>query len=164
MNIKDTLLGRIYNNQRSNSKLRGHDMPSYNLEEFRVWARADKRFNKIFKEWVASGFEPNKVPSFDRFDNDEGYSFCNISCTTWEENRAGGGRKRIPVLCKANGVLMSVYDSAKSAAKAVNCHSTEITATCRGRRKLTRGYEWEYAMDYIDNGLIADELFRSVCD
>jgi hypothetical protein len=44
--------------------------------------------------------------------------------------------------------LIKIYDSAKEAAKAVNCPIQNITRVCRGGRNSARGFKWCYLTDY----------------
>jgi hypothetical protein len=46
------------------------------------------------------------------------------------------------------GNLIQIYDSAKEAAKKINCPIQNITRVCRKERKSARGYKWMYLIDY----------------
>ena len=54
-----------------------------------------------------------------------------------------------------SGKLICIYDSATSAAKAVGCTPTPISASCRGKKGIIKGYNWEYVspMYYLDNNI-----------
>ena len=47
-----------------------------------------------------------------------------------------------------NNELIKIYDSAKDAAKEVNCPIQNITRVCRGDKNTARGYKWVYLKDY----------------
>lgn len=51
-------------------------------------------------------------------------------------------RLKIPVHCLETGIT---YSGVSEAARATGCSTSNIVACCKGRRKTTGGYHWEYA-------------------
>lgn len=84
---KKGLLGKIHSAQRQSSKRRGHTPPEYTLNQFRERYINDETFNKLFNEWVESGYEKMLSPSFDRLYDSKGYSFDNLNAwMAWKDN------------------------------------------------------------------------------
>ena len=57
----------------------------------------------------------------------------------------GGGKKAKPVIRTDASGVETRYDSVASAARAVGCHGTQISACCNGKQKTGHGYIWRYA-------------------
>ena len=83
---KNGLVSLIIRSQRKASKARGHEMPTYTLDELKSWVFSQPNFETLFNEWVASGFNRWKKPSIDRIDEKLSYNFRNIRLVTWREN------------------------------------------------------------------------------
>ena len=77
----------MYKTQVRNSKVRKMELPNYTKQEFKEWLYKNN-FKKLYDNWVISGFDKNKKPSADRFDDFKPYSFENIRLVTWYQNRA----------------------------------------------------------------------------
>lgn len=91
-------LTKVYAQQRSNSKKRGHSLPTYSKEELRMWLAKEPMktiFEELYSEWVESDYQKEFTPSLDRLDNDKGYSLDNIQIVTWEQNRINYNQKSI---------------------------------------------------------------------
>lgn len=84
---KNGLVTRIYSQQKSNSKLRGHNPPNYTKQELKEWLYSQKRFHELYSNWVASGYESNLSPSCDRTENAQCYSLERLLVMTWKQNR-----------------------------------------------------------------------------
>lgn len=80
------LFGRIYSHQQEASRKRGHKPPTYTVKELRNKYLNTELYRQLHAEWVVSGYDKYKAPSFDRLDNFKGYSFDNIQLVTWEVN------------------------------------------------------------------------------
>ena len=92
---KNGLISRIYGNQKVSSKKRGHHAPQYTLSELKEWFFVNKKFEKIYQDWVDSKFEKDLTPSVDRINDLDGYSFENIQLITWCENNRKGNNESI---------------------------------------------------------------------
>jgi len=80
------LFARLYSHQLESSRKRGHKKPLYTVIELREKYVNTELYLRLHKEWVESGYNKYKAPSFDRLDNFEGYSFDNIQLVTWGVN------------------------------------------------------------------------------
>ena len=89
------LTGRIYNDQGSNSKVRGHQPPAYTLEEFREWFAVQSNKAKLWKAWEESGYDKWSAPSVDRLDQTKGYSFDNIELVDYKTNDARERQRKL---------------------------------------------------------------------
>ena len=61
-----------------------------------------------------------------------------------KEHRPGVATKIFSIDMIAKERLVSDYESAEEAGKAMDIHPSNITNACRGRHKLAKGYRWEY--------------------
>ena len=85
---KRGLISRMYGHQRAASKKRGHPLPTYSNEDLQDWLSSQTLFHHLFHLWENSNYDKLLIPSVDRIDDDEGYSFSNIQLMTWSENKA----------------------------------------------------------------------------
>lgn len=83
----DGLISQIYGKQKSSSKKRGHQPPTYSVELLHRWITAHTIFQELYDNWIASDCDKWLRPSVDRPDNSKGYSFDNIKLMTWRENQ-----------------------------------------------------------------------------
>ena len=157
INIKQLSLSMI-KNQRRNSLRRNMNSPIYSLSEFREWLYAQNIFFKLYDDWVYSNFCKKLKPSVDRIDDSKGYSFDNIQLMTWEENnkkankdmRSGklihGHKPQKPVRqYNLDGVFIEQFVSISEAARQLGIkYNTEICKCCKGKKKSTGGFAWEY--------------------
>ena len=159
---KTGLITKIYSAQRSTSKRRGYPKPCYTNLELREWLMAQPLYHELYKKWVESGYDTNLVPSVDRKNDCQGYSFENIQLMTWEENnkksyktafmkKINGSysriskRPKVPVVQKSkDNKVVNYYKSITEAAKAVGVHHGNISKCCRGKTKSSGGFNWEY--------------------
>ena len=78
--------GEIYQNQKYNSKIRGHDKPKYTLKEFRDWFSIQPNKDQLWIAWIESRYDKWSKPSVDRLDISKGYSFDNIELVDFKTN------------------------------------------------------------------------------
>lgn len=81
---------RTFNSQRTRSRLKGREMPTYTKEWLQEWLLAQPNFQTLLDEWVASDYSKWLAPSVDRIDNSIGYTEDNIQLMTWKENHLKG--------------------------------------------------------------------------
>lgn len=67
------------------SKKRKHAPPKFTKVQLTKWLY-DNGFQKLYDDWVSSGYNRWKKPSCDRLDDSKGYSFDNMRLVTWKEN------------------------------------------------------------------------------
>jgi hypothetical protein len=60
-------------------------------EEFYEWAMSDPEYDRLYREWVESGFDRKLAPSVDRLDPSSGYTIENMQWVTHSENSRRGG-------------------------------------------------------------------------
>ena len=84
---KKGMSAHIYGQQRASSKKRGHDYPSFTLEEFREGLFNYPTFSSLYDKWVASNYCKDLRPSPDRLDDKLSYSFSNLQLLTWKGNK-----------------------------------------------------------------------------
>lgn len=83
---KEGLKRYMYTCQKMYSKKRGHNLPSYSLEEFIFWIDSQDNFDSLYYDWVKNKFNRWYKPSVDRLTDKEGYSLSNIRLVSWKEN------------------------------------------------------------------------------
>ena len=143
----------MYKTQVRNSKSRKMNLPDYTKEQFKEWLYSNN-FEKLYNEWVNSGFDKNKKPSADRLDDFKPYTLNNIRLVTWEENRnhqimdiingtGTSGRRCKPVIqYDSNGNILAEYHSF-SFARRVMGYSMEGSLK-NGRPDRKNGFIWKY--------------------
>jgi len=152
---KQGIVARIYNKQKSSSRIRGHACPLYSCQELREWMFSKSKFHKIFNLWESLNYEISYAPSIDRIDDNKGYSFDNIQILTWEENKKKAYKgimsgeiitqhKTVNQYTK-KGVFLKSFISIGDASRKININRWNISSCCSGRRKSSGGYVWEYA-------------------
>lgn len=141
---KKGIIECIYWNQRRTSRDRGYDLPNYTLHKLVEWVFSQPNFNKIFDNWVESGYEKRLVPSIDRIDPYKSYTFDNIQLMTWEEHLekdmsdiiSGDNRKPLKAVISVNietGEEIEYY-SASEAQRQTGIQQSNIIAACRVKR------------------------------
>lgn len=145
----------ILYSQRRVSKQRGHSPPEYSKQEFIDWCLKSEKFQTLYKNWVASGFETKLAPSIDRINCKIPYSFDNIQVMTWKENRDKGHLERklgtdgvaikVNKISLSDGLLLDKYISISEASVKNKIPSGNITNSCMGKRSSAGGFKWEYA-------------------
>ena len=146
--------GKIYNHQRYNSKKRGHALPNYTLEEFRVWFKEQPNFQMLWDNWVASDYDRWKKPSCDRNKSKLPYTFDNLTLMTWKENADNANQEM------KKGVFTSLikkviatnvetgeeteFISFAEASRVLNIDPPQISFSCSGYRKTAiNGYTFK---------------------
>lgn len=147
------LLRRIYTQQKSNSKTRGHNPPAYNIDDFVEWALNLDNFFSIYSVWWLSNYPKKLRPSFDRVDNSKGYSFDNIQLMTWDENnKRQNNDVKIGVDNSCNiavlqydldGNFIAEFHSMHDAARKTNSCFKKVSLVCNGLRKTHNKFIWK---------------------
>lgn len=144
------VLTNIYNKQVERSRLKGWPMPSYTLREFHEMYLVDKKFIRLFNEWVRSGYLKNKKPSFDRIDCTKPYTASNIHVVTWEENRYKQrmevSKLRATAIKSINLVTNeeTIYSSVSDAVRKTGYLEGGISSCLCLRQKSYKGFIWMY--------------------
>lgn len=144
------VLTNIYSKQVERSRNKSMPLPSYTLKEFHAKYLDDAKYLRIFNEWVKSGYNKYKKPSFDRIDCMKPYSFDNIQVMTWEENRykqrMEASRIRATQL-KATNIVTNeetIYKSVSDAVRKTGFTQGCISACLNGYGKIYKNCTWEY--------------------
>ena len=148
----------IYKRQTRNSTIRNHPPPTYKKSWLVDQMLTHPSFNRLYKEWVDSGYNVILKPSIDRVDIAKPYTKDNIHLTTWEGNLInehadwlkGVGSKRFrPVLqFDLDGNFIAEHKSIAIAARSIGkkqSNSNPISKVCNGKRMTGYGYKWRYA-------------------
>ena len=143
------MLRHIFYRQKSRSKKRGLAPPSYGVEDLLNLYLNDKRFLRLYKEWVESGWHFKKKPVVDRINFLKPYTLRNIHIVTWAENSYKGrmeSRKwrSKPVACYENGNLVQSYPSSAEAARKTGLGYCSIWQCAYGITKTCGGLNWRF--------------------
>lgn len=153
---------KLYQNQVNRSKIRGHKPPTYSRKELTEYISTDEKFQKLYKEWVDSGYEKDLSPSFDRLDETKGYSFDNIQVVTWEFNNQKQHFARYSHKVKTNlvhkrvtqltldGEYVNQFNSCAEAGRITGLSYKNISACTLGKQKSTGGFLWIETKDIND--------------
>jgi len=138
------LVSIIYKIQLLSSKRRKHPEPIYSRDSFILWCMENSKFLKLYKDWEDSGFDPKKKPSIDRKIDALPYSFDNIDCCTWDENRTKGNKANAIVTSKKvtaylQNEAVGTYNSISEASTELHIERVNIRAVCNGKRKTAGG-------------------------
>ena len=121
----------------------------YTLNELHNAFLEDKKFNRLYNEWVKSGFVKGKKPTIDRINCKEGYLLNNIHCMSWEDNRY---KQRMecnifrakPIGKYKEGVLIESFKSVSDAVRKTGIMQGNISSCLTGKRNKCGGYQWKY--------------------
>lgn len=169
MKTKKKLIQVIYYNQVSHSKSRGHQRPTYSLEELIEWFNNQPHFDTLYNNWIDSNCKRVLVPSVDRKDDTIGYSFDNIRLITFGENQSKsydmhkkgelifdnkpvlqyecirgkriGNRGATPL---SRGKLLNSYNSIMDAHRETDVNFKNISSVCNNKRRHAGGFIWTF--------------------
>jgi hypothetical protein len=120
----------------------------FSLVEFHTRFLFDKKFMRLFDEWIKSDCLKRKKPSIDRINRKKHYSFANIHFLTWEENRYKQRmecrNRSLPVLQIVNDIVINRYKSQREAILKVNASQGNLSMCLNGKRKHCKGFSWKY--------------------
>ena len=115
----------------------------------RVGLRKDKETKWFYiHRLVAEAYldNPNNYETVDHIDFDRTNNCLNN--LQWMSHSENSGKRRYwgakPVRCIE---LNTIYPSAIEAARCLNLDNSSIGKVCRGKRKRTGGYHWEYVVE-----------------
>jgi hypothetical protein len=147
------VISQIYRSQKTSSKRRGHNLPSYNKDWFTQWVYK-KGFKELYDNWVLSGYNTMFKPSVDRFNDYEGYNKDNIQLKTWgynnkrshEDRKSGINNKmsKAVVQTDTHGNVINEYHSQRDASRKTGIAFTHISSCCLGKSKTSGGFCWRF--------------------
>ena len=150
----EAFITKRYLDQKKKSIDRGHSAPSYTRDELYKWAMDQDIFHIIYDKWIASGYDRNLSPSFDRTDDYKGYSLDRLTITTAYQNglnasndmKSGINNKQSLAVIQStkDGVFMKEHYSMSQASRDSGADQAAISRCCNGKLKSTGGYIWKY--------------------
>ena len=148
------LITKIYIHQVYVSKKDKTKKLSYTKKELIDWFFNNIKFDKLYNNWVNSGYDKKLTPSVDRINDHKGYSLDNIQLMTWDENikksysdivNGRNNKKNKAVLqFSLNNILIKEYHSINEASRKTNIPNSNITCVCLGKRKTAGGFVWKH--------------------
>lgn len=107
-----------------------------------------KKFNRLFDEWVKSGYLKQFKPSLDRVNCKKGYEPSNVQWLSWSENRYKQTmerrcRKGRVIQMQGNKVI-KIHKSQRKAVIDTGISQGNISSCLNGRRETAGGYNWKY--------------------
>lgn len=108
-----------------------------------------KKFQRLYNEWVKSGYNKDSKPTIDRINRKRHYTFGNIQWLSWKDNRFKQSMERRhtrshPVAQILNGKIVNTFKSQLDAIKKTGVDQRNLTAVLNGRRNVCSGYNWKY--------------------
>ncbi len=161
------LIAVIYGCQRTHSKYRNDPMPDYSLLELRDWIFSQPTFNKLYENWMLSGYEKMTKPSCDRLDDYQPYTLNNLQLITWAENKRKGEldrknginnkQNKAVIQMSLDGEFIAEYYSGRQAQRKTGISQSNIGKCCRGSYKSANGYYWIFSLGLpINNNLLRE--------
>lgn len=153
---KRGVVSSIYKSQLASSRNRGYVSPEYTKEELKCYVLNHPDFDKLYNNWVNSGYNRWLKPSIDRLDDYKPYSMDNIRLVTWRENnershsdrRNGINNKMSKAILQYDleGNFIKEHYSMNQAARDMNTVTTSIFNACNGYSKTSCGFIWKYKL------------------
>lgn len=116
---------------------------------------------QVYNNWVKTGYDNECKPSIDRLDNSKTYSFSNIECVTWHENkqRAYKGIRDNTIenstllnnghrpVCQFDLDLnkIATFISLSEASRSTGIDHRGISRCCKEEKIAYKNYLWCYA-------------------
>lgn len=127
--------------------MRGRQETLISLEELHEFADCNK-FNRLYNEWVKSGYQKQFKPSLDRISNKKGYVKGNIQWLTWAENKF----KSIMELRSRKGAVLQMmgdkviarYISQREAVIKTGIAQGNMSEVLNGKRQFCGGYKFVF--------------------
>ena len=153
---RDGVASTIYYSQKSSSKSRGHQPPTYTVCELRNWCYKNVDFDRLYLNWANSGYDKMKTPSCDRRDDYLPYTLDNIlRVCTWQENydRSLSDRKnginnktnRSVMQLTTNDECVAEFHSMAYASRVTGFDVGGIRRCCNGLAKICGKHRWRFA-------------------
>ncbi len=160
MRTKLQIISKIYSAQKSTSKHRGHAEPKYTLDELTNYCMNNIEFHTIYDLWTENNQQDKyMIPSIDRLDNNEGYSFENIQIVTFEQNcinawmdtrskklynptLLNGGHKEIIQIDLDLNIVNEYISLAEACRQNIDFIHQGISDCLNNKRTLYKGFFW----------------------
>lgn len=141
---KKGVLTNMYNH------IKNRHNTEFTLQEFHLRFLEDKKFNRLFNEWVKSNYHIQFKPSLDRINNKLDYTVKNTQMLTWAENRfkqsATDGKKgRKPKVIQMQGnKIIKIFQSQRHCVKELGVSQGNLSEVLNGKRDYINGYRFIY--------------------
>ena len=107
-----------------------------------------KKFNRLFNEWVKSGYRKEFKQTIDRILNKKGYLKKNVQWLTWSENRYKQTMERRcrkgPIIQMQGERIIKTHRSQRQAVIDTGIAQGNISNCLNGKRSTAGGYNWVY--------------------
>ena len=142
------VLTNMYHHQKTRNVKNGFGEIGYSLKWLHNRFLNDEKYNRLFAEWVKSGYRKAKKPTIDRINHKKGYTKDNIHMLSWSENRFKQTMERRSRKGKVyqilNGIVVKVWSSQREAYRKLNLQQSMLSMALTGKCKTAYGYEWKY--------------------
>ena len=122
--------------------------PSYTLKDLHNKYLTDRKFNRLFNEWVKHKYDKQFKPSIDRINSNKSYTMDNIHILTWAENRfkqTMERRSRKGEVAQIMGdEIIAVFKSQRDVIKKTGLSQGNLSMALNGIRQYCGGYKWKY--------------------
>jgi hypothetical protein len=142
---KKGVLTNIYDHQKRRYPV------TYSLEELHSKFLNDKKFDRLYNEWIKAGMPKEKKPTLDRINYKRYYTLNNIQPMTWCDNRykqrmeMKAIRAKKVYAWKVGHILSTmIFKSQRHAVKLLGLHQGLASAVLNGHRNHTGGYVLSY--------------------
>ena len=139
------VISDMYHHFLFRAKIHPHKKVFFSYLDFYNWCLSQESFERIYNEWVSSGFIRNIRPSCDRINSDGPYSFDNIRIVTLHDNIKKGherGVRRIPVIVHKYGTneFIGEFISLSEAVKCLKIYQGSASRVLNNTRNHCGGY------------------------
>ena len=147
---KKGVLTNMYDHMRRRHKV------FFSLQEFHNMFLNDKKFNRLYEEWVKSNYNKQLKPSIDRIDCRKPYTVRNIHMITWAENRFkqakldGKRGRKPPVLQLLGDKVIARFQSQRDVIKKLGINQGNLSMVLNGRRRTVNGYRFVYEDSWLE--------------
>jgi len=143
-----TFEGRIkkmYETARTRTNQRGYKGTFISLDDFLEFARNDRTYKKLYKQWEESGFDPRLTPTLDRISHKKGYVKNNLQFLTFHDNQVKGnyehnkkpGEYRRQKITLIKGNEKKDFISMTEVAKFFGVHTSTVTRAIQKKSKIS---------------------------
>ena len=121
----------------------------FSLPNFHDRFLDDKKFNRLFREWVKSGFNKQLKPSLDRINPRKWYTVENTQMLNWAENRfkqtlEGKQGRKGAVLQLLGDRVVARFNSQREAVLKTGIAQGNMSTVLTGKRQTAGGYRWKF--------------------
>ena len=145
-------------------KMKSRNIVEFSLQEFHDRFLNDKKFIRLFNEWIKSGKDKMKKPSLDRISNKKHYTVSNTQMITWAENRHKQVMERRSrkgrVIQYLNGEEIAIYRSQREAVLKTGVSQGNLSAHMNGKRPHVEGFTFKFESEVVDNKYEKPELLK----